>query len=37
MDIIKPKFDLRNYTGGKLINNIKYVVISDDTLDRTYI
>ena len=37
MDITKPEFDLRNYTGGKLTNNIKYIIINDSTLDRTFI
>jgi len=37
MDITKPEFDLRNYTGGKLTNNIKYIIINDDTLNRTFI
>ena len=37
MAITKPLFDLRNYSGGKLNNNIKYIVINDKTLDRTYI
>jgi len=37
MDITKPQFDLRNYIGGKLDNNIKYIIINDITLDKTYI
>jgi len=37
MTITKPKFDLRNYIGGKLNNNIKYIIINDNTLDKTYI
>jgi insulysin len=37
MYITKPQFDLRNYIGGNLINNIKYIIITDTTLDKTHI
>jgi len=37
MSIIKPTFDIRDFKANKLENNIKYVVIKDTTLDRSYI
>jgi insulysin len=37
MEIIKPKFDLRKITGGHLDNNIKYILIHDDTLEKAYV
>jgi insulysin len=37
MSIIKPTFDIRDFKANKLENNIKYVVIKDITLDRSYI
>lgn len=36
-NIIKPIFDTRNIIGGKLENNIKYVLINDKSLDKSYI
>lgn len=35
--IKKPKFDLRNFIGGKLDNNIKYIFIHDNTLEKSFI
>jgi insulysin len=35
--IIKPKFDNRNYEYGCLDNNIKYVLINDKFLDKSYV
>ena len=37
MTIIKPKFDIRKFKSSKLKNNIKYIIINDDKLDRTYV
>ena len=37
MSIIKPLFDKRNYKSGILKNNIKYVVINDNQLDKSYV
>jgi insulysin len=37
MEIIKPKFDLRKIIGEKLDNNIKYILIHDDTLEKAYV
>ena len=35
--IKKPKFDLRKFVGGKLDNNIKYVFIQDDHLEKSFV
>ena len=35
--IKKPKFDLRKFKGGKLNNDIKYILINDTTLDKSYV
>ncbi len=35
--INKPKFDKRTYSGGKLDNGIKYVIISDEHLEKSYV
>ena len=35
--IKKPKFDTRKFQGGKLKNDIKYILINDDTLDKSYV
>ena len=35
--IKKPKFDLRKFVGGKLDNNIKYVFINDDHLEKSFV
>jgi len=37
MDIIKPKNDNRNYKFYTLENNIKCILINDDTLDKSYV
>ena len=37
MDIIKPKNDQRNYKFYTLENNIKCILINDDTLDKSYV
>jgi insulysin len=37
MEIIKPKYDLRKIIGGKLNNNIKYVLIHDESLEKSYV
>ena len=33
----KPKYDNRSFNGNKLENNIKYVTIHDEHLDRSYV
>lgn len=35
--INKPKIDQRQFVGGKLKNNIKYIVINDKHLERSYV
>jgi len=35
--INKPEFDLRNFVGGKLENNIKYIFIQDNTLEKSFV
>ena len=35
--INKPKFDNKNIIGGKLNNNIKYILINDNNLDKSYV
>lgn len=35
--INKPKFDKRDFYGGMLNNGIKYALINDNTLDRSYV
>lgn len=35
--INKPKFNNKNIIGGKLNNNIKYILINDTNLDKSYI
>lgn len=35
--ISKPKFDNRDYVGGILKNNIKYIIINDTHLEKSYI
>jgi len=35
--IKSPEFDLRNYYGGKLNNNIKYILINDKYLKSSYV
>jgi len=35
--IDKPKFDLRDFVGGTLDNNIKYVFIKDPTLEKSFV
>ena len=35
--IDKPIFDLRDFIGGKLDNNIKYSFIHDNTLEKSYV
>jgi len=35
--IRKPKYDNRSFSGGKLQNNIKYIHINDEHLDRSFI
>jgi len=37
MSIIKPLFDKREFKSSKMENNIKYVLVSDKTLDRSYV
>ena len=37
VNIDKPKFDLRNFFGGKLENNIKYAVVHDITLEKSFV
>jgi insulysin len=35
--INKPKFDLREFVGGTLKNNIKYIFIHDKTLEKSFV
>jgi len=35
--INKPKFDLRNLVGGTLDNGVKYSLIHDETLEKSYV
>ena len=35
--IHKPKYDIRSFSGGKLKNNIKYIHINDEHLDKSFI
>ncbi len=35
--INKPKFDLREFVGGKLSNGIKYALIHDDKLEKSFV
>ena len=35
--INKPKFDLRTFKGGQLSNGIKYVLINDTSLEKSYV
>jgi insulysin len=35
--IDKPKFDLRNFVGGELDNKIKYALIHDPTLEKSFV
>ena len=37
INIIKPKFDLRDFIGGTLENNIKYILIHDKFLKSSYV
>ena len=37
IELIKPKFDSREIKGDKLDNNIKYILINDKNLDRSYV
>ena len=37
LSINKPKFDLRTFKGGQLSNGIKYVLINDSSLEKSYI
>lgn len=37
IEITKPKFDSRKMIGGKLKNNIKYVLVQDKHLDKSYV
>ena len=36
MNINKPKYDTRNISGGKLNNGIKYIIINDSILEKSY-
>lgn len=35
--IIKPKFDKRDYMGGILDNNVKYILIHDEHLEKSFV
>ncbi len=35
--INKPKFDKRKFVGGKLDNGIKYIIINDEHLEKSYV
>ena len=37
INIIKPKLDLRNFNGGILNNDIKYIFVNDKDLTTSYI
>lgn len=37
INIDKPKFDLRDFVGGILKNNVKYVFINDKTLEKSFV
>lgn len=37
ISITKPKYDLRNFKGGKLNNNIKYILIHDVSLEKSFV
>ena len=37
LSINKPKFDLRTFCGGQLTNGVKYVLINDTSLEKSYV
>jgi insulysin len=37
INIIKPKFESRNFFGGKLNNGIKYCIVNDKHLEKAYV
>ncbi len=37
IEINKPKFDKRNYYGSELSNGIKYIIINDSHLEKSYV
>jgi insulysin len=37
ININKPKFDLRNFYGGTLDNGVKYVIVSDKALQKSFV
>ncbi len=37
INITKPKFDKRNFTGSQLDNGIKYIIVNDPHLEKSYV
>lgn len=37
ININKPKFDIRDFNGGTLSNGIKYVLVNDNSLQKSYV
>ena len=37
ININKPKFDIRDFNGGNLSNGIKYVLVNDKSLQKSYV